>query len=87
MAAHPDRRLPGTPDTALIIQDATDRRHRIEYAGGPPGVWGNWDALVSGFVGRDVYLFGVDSARQKSGWFAFGRPRPIAARCGGSTSP
>ena len=67
---------PGTPDTALIIQDATDARHRIQYAGGPPGdAWSNWDADVSAFVGHDVYLFGVDSARQAPGWLAFGRPR------------
>jgi hypothetical protein len=70
---------PGTPDTALTIQDATDTRHRLQYAGGPPGdVWSNWDADVSSFVGRDVYLFGVDNARQPPGWFAFGRPRPMS---------
>ena len=69
----------GSPGAALVIQDAADARHRLPYAGPPPGdAWSEWTADVSSFVGRDVYLFGDDSARDAPGWMAFGGPRPMS---------
>jgi hypothetical protein len=68
----------GATKSALFIADAANPRHRIAYAGPPPGdTWSNWTADVSEFVGRQVVLVGVDGDQQLPGWFAFGRPRPM----------
>ena len=77
MLAIPIAGYAGAAGNMLRIEDADDPGHWIAYAGPSPGeTWATWWADVSSFVGRDVFLVGIDDTTLGAAWLAFGPPRP-----------